>query len=603
MHDITAIAAATPGATRSPNFVKHQRWYPTIYDLRRGAARRLPHFAYEYGDGGAGDDTGIKHNWAALDAVEMVPRYGVMPKLPPVNVELFGRKYSAPLGVAPMGSPIVVWPGADKLLAKAAQRARVPYTLGVAGGATIEEIAEIAPDVMWLQLYRFAKNDHAIGFDLMRRADAAGVHVLMLTLDVPVRTVRSREVKVGMGGGGVFKPDWRMVAGMVKCPGWASAFLQNTLPRFANIQPYAGPNAGLNDTIRFARKEMGGAFSWDEVKRYRDRWKRPMIVKGLLHPEDAEIAVKIGIDGILVSNHGGRQIEALPPPIDCVPAIAKAVGSRATVLFDSGVRSGTDVARALALGAQRGAGRQGVPVGIGRARRRGTGPCHRSDDRRIAVRARPDRGDEPGGGAERQSAASRRAAVLICNRGHGHARRRPVERAPLFCRRELTDVGDRRPDAHRGRRPSRQAQCAGAFDRAGAGRRQQHGDRGNRRHRRHHAGLGSGARDASGVGHGVRNLVRHAAARLSGAKLRPPLRPADRFGGRDAGGPRVLRCGGAGLFPVVSGRHVRLRLLCRRAQFLSVRRDRYRQRRLQAEGNLVRAGRRRDGRHRRIQPS
>ena len=213
--------AATPGATRSPNFVKHQRWYPTIYDLRRGAARRLPHFAYEYGDGGAGDDTGIKHNWAALDAIEMVPRYGVMPKLPPVNVELFGRKYSAPLGVAPMGSPIVVWPGADKLLAKAAQRARVPYTLGVAGGATIEEIAEIAPDVMWLQLYRFAKNDHAIGFDLMRRADAAGVHVLMLTLDVPVRTVRSREVKVGMGGGGAFRPDWRMVAGMVKCPGWA----------------------------------------------------------------------------------------------------------------------------------------------------------------------------------------------------------------------------------------------------------------------------------------------------------------------------------------------------------------------------------------------
>ena len=261
MHDITAIAAATPGSTRSPNFVKHQRWYPTIYDLRRGAARRLPHFAYEYGDGGAGDDTGIKHNWAALDAIEMVPRYGVMPKLPPVNVELFGRKYSAPLGVAPMGSPIVVWPGADKLLAKAAQRARVPYTLGVAGGATIEEIAEIAPDVMWLQLYRFAKNDHAIGFDLMRRADAAGVHVLMLTLDVPVRTVRSREVKVGMGGGGKFRPDWRMVAGMVKCPGWAMALLQNTLPRFANIQPYAGPGAGLNDTITLRPRRRWAARS------------------------------------------------------------------------------------------------------------------------------------------------------------------------------------------------------------------------------------------------------------------------------------------------------------------------------------------------------
>src|SRR4051794_13150071 len=351
MHDITAIAAAKPGATRSPNFTKHQRWYPTIYDLRRGSKRRLPHFAYEYGDGGAGDDTGIRHKWAALDSIEMIPRYGVMPELPPVNCELFGRKYSAPLGVAPMGSPIVVWPGADKLLAAAAQRAKVPYTLGVAGGATIEEIAKIAPDVMWLQMYRFAKNNHAIGFDLMRRADEAGVHVLMLTLDVPVRTVRSREVKVGMGGGGYFRPDWRMMLGMVKCPGWAMAMLANNLPRFANIQPYAGPGAGLNETIRYARTEMGGAFSWDEVKRYRDRWKKPLILKGILHPEDAEKAVEIGADGVLVSNHGGRQIEALPPPIDCVPAVVKAVNKRATVLFDSGVRSGTDVARALALGA------------------------------------------------------------------------------------------------------------------------------------------------------------------------------------------------------------------------------------------------------------
>ena len=132
MHDITSSVAAMSGHNREARiFVKNQRWYPTIYDLRRGAQRRLPHFAFEYGDGGAGDDTGIKHNWAALDAVEMVPRYGVMPELPPVKVELFGRKYTAPLGVAPMGSPIVVWPGADKLFAKAAQRAGVPYTLGV----------------------------------------------------------------------------------------------------------------------------------------------------------------------------------------------------------------------------------------------------------------------------------------------------------------------------------------------------------------------------------------------------------------------------------------------------------------------------------------
>ena len=147
-------------------------------------ARRIPHFAFEYADGGAGnDDAGISRNWAALDAVELVPRYGVMPSLPPCDVELFGRRYSAPIGVAPMGGPAIVWPGADLHLARAAQRARIPYTLGTAGGATIEQIAEVAPDVFWFQLYRFARNGHAIGLDLVRRAEAAGCRTLVLTLD------------------------------------------------------------------------------------------------------------------------------------------------------------------------------------------------------------------------------------------------------------------------------------------------------------------------------------------------------------------------------------------------------------------------------------
>ena len=287
------------GTQRSPNFLKNQRWYPTVYDLRRGAQRRLPHFAFEYGDGGAGDDTGIKHNWSALDAIEMVPRYGVMPELPPVKVELFGREYAAPLGVAPMGSPIVVWPGADKLFAQggAARRACLTRS-GAPAAPPSRRSPKIAPDCSGSSSIASRKNDHAIGFELVRRAEAAGVHVLMLTLDVPVRTIRAREVKVGVGGGGEFKPDWRMMLGMVKCPSWAVAMLQNGQPRFANIQPYAGPNAGLNETISFARKEMGGAFSWDEVARYRDKWKKPLVVKGILHPADAEKAVSLGVDGI-----------------------------------------------------------------------------------------------------------------------------------------------------------------------------------------------------------------------------------------------------------------------------------------------------------------
>lgn len=350
MHDVIKKPVAT-APEKNPRFVELQRRFPTIGHLRAHARRHAPRFAFEYMDGGAGADTGIAHNWAALDAVELVPRYGVTSSLPPISVELFGRRFSAPFGIAPMGGPSIVWPGADLLLAKAAQRAGVPYTLGLAGGATIEQIAEIAPDVFWFQLYRCAKNDHAIGFDLVKRANAAGVHVLMLTLDVPVRTTRSREVVVGLGGAGLFRPGPRMFWDILTSPGWAWAMYRNGQPRFANIKHYAGANASLNEVIKFARSEMGGAFSWEEVARYRERWKGPLVVKGVLHPADAEHAVRLGVDGVVVSNHGGRQVEALPPAIDCLPAVARAVGGRATVLMDSGIRSGTDVVRALALGA------------------------------------------------------------------------------------------------------------------------------------------------------------------------------------------------------------------------------------------------------------
>src|SRR5215813_11789217 len=191
-----------------------RRRYPTIAYLRQHARRHVPYFAFEYCDGGAGSDKGIARNWAALDAVELVPRYGVMPSLPSSDLELFGRRYAAPIGIAPMGGPALVWPGADLYMAQAAQRARVPYVLGTVGGLTIEQAAEIAPDVLWFQLYRMARNDHALAFDILRRAEAAGVNVFVLTVDVPLRPTRPREVVVSLGGG-KFSPDLRMIFEML----------------------------------------------------------------------------------------------------------------------------------------------------------------------------------------------------------------------------------------------------------------------------------------------------------------------------------------------------------------------------------------------------
>lgn len=356
MHDVTAPTATSPqhkplaGCSRNARYHELHRRFPSIDYLRRRARRRVPHFAFEFADGGAGkDDAGIKRNWTALDAIELVPRYGVMPLLPPCDVELFGRRYAAPIGIAPMGGPSIVWPGADEYFARAAQRANIPYTLGIFGGTSIERIAEIAPDVFWFQLYRFPNNDHAIGFDMVRRAEAAGCRTMMLTLDVPVRTTRPREAANGLAGAFVINPA--IILQTLRSPGWIMALCRNGVPHFANLRPYVRENASLSELLAFVRQEMSGAFTWEEVARYRDRWKGSLIVKGILHPEDAERAVTLGVDGLIVSNHGGRQIEALPAPIDALPAIVRQVGGRATVMMDSGVRSGTDVVRACVLGA------------------------------------------------------------------------------------------------------------------------------------------------------------------------------------------------------------------------------------------------------------
>jgi (S)-mandelate dehydrogenase len=352
MHDTTALvrsAASDYTPADNPRFLKLHRRFPTVAYLRQHARSHVPSFAFEYMDGGAGGDGGIARNWNAFDAIELVPRYGVTTTLPPVDVELFGRRYSAPIGIAPMGGPSIVWPGADQYLAAAAQRARVPYVLGLVGGMTVERAAEIAPDVLWFQLYRCFRNEHAIGFDLLRRAQAAGVHVLVLTADVPVRTTRPREVVAGITS--PFEPDLRMLAAIVSSPAYLKSLWKHGQPRFGNLKPYAGDTADVNEIAAFVRREMAGAFTWEEIGRYRERWKAPLVVKGILHPADAERCVSLGVDGIIVSNHGGRQVEGLPAAADVLPAIARAVGGRTTVMVDSGIRSGLDVVRAVALGA------------------------------------------------------------------------------------------------------------------------------------------------------------------------------------------------------------------------------------------------------------
>jgi L-lactate dehydrogenase (cytochrome) len=342
--------AAREGNTRdAEKRLALKRRFPTALDLRARARRVMPNFAFEYMDGGAGADGGIQRNWSALDAVEMVPRYGKVIAPPATDWQLFGRAVSAPIGVAPIGGPGTAYPGAETYLATAAQAAGVPYTLGILSGIDIEAAAKIAPDVLWVQLYRFSLDDHRIGMDLLRRAEAAGVRAMVLTFDTPTRTTRPREVKSGITS--PFRLSTRLRLDALSSPRWLRSMMKNGIPRFASLAPYMKPGSNLVEATRFIARQSGGAFTWDELALYRDKWKGPLIVKGVLHPDDAERAVALGFDGIFVSSHGGRQIDALPAPIDVLPAIKARIGDRAAIILDSGVRSGVDVCRAVALGA------------------------------------------------------------------------------------------------------------------------------------------------------------------------------------------------------------------------------------------------------------
>jgi (S)-mandelate dehydrogenase len=327
-----------------------RRRFPTIADLRARARARVPRFAFDFVDGGANDETCVARNASALRAVELLPRYCIDTKGASTEVELFGQRYRAPIGIAPMGSPGLMWPGADEYLASAAQAARVPFVLSTPANAAIEAIAAIAGDVFWFQLYRFPGNDHAITFDLVRRADAAGARVLVPTVDSAGKSKRPRDIKHSIAVPFSITPAvaWQVAT----APAWAWSLLKHGMPRTENLVPYAGPQAGQVATARTMQLRSGGSHTWDELSRLRERWPRAFVVKGILHPRDAERAVALGADGIIVSNHGGRHFDGAPATIDMLPAIVAAVGARATVMIDSGIRGGLDVVRALALGAK-----------------------------------------------------------------------------------------------------------------------------------------------------------------------------------------------------------------------------------------------------------
>ena len=337
---------ATPAETPAAAL---RRRFPTFGDLQRRAKWRVARFAYDFVAGGVGDGApNVAHNRAAMDAVRIVPRYALDVSAVSIKTHLFGQDYEAPVGVAPMGNIGMVWPEADAILAASAQAARIPYVSSTVANVPMERLAALAPDVFWFQLYGLPAEKHALSFDLIRRAEAVGAKALVLTLDVPMRQKRVHDIRNGLVMPFRYRP--RTFLDIARAPFWALEMLTKGQPTFPNMRKYVGETASLAEMAGFVQRNMVTGVTWEDIARFREAWPRALVLKGIQHPEDAAKAVQLGVDGIWVSNHGGRQFDAAPASIDSVPAIAAEVAGKAKVLFDGSIRSGLDVFRALAVG-------------------------------------------------------------------------------------------------------------------------------------------------------------------------------------------------------------------------------------------------------------
>lgn len=321
-----------------------------IADLREKAQARLPRGIWEYLERGVEDEHGMARNRAALDALTFVPRVMRRVEAIDTSASLFGKPVPLPLAIAPTGAAGLIWHKGDAHLARAAAAAGVPFTISSAGTMDIEEIA-LAGVTQWFQLYLW--RDKELSYDVVRRAHALGCEALFVTLDLPV--IPNREYLHRNGYGMPIKANRRNVPDMLLHPRWLAGVLGRYLLQDGGFPTQANLPAHLKHSVARGAKP-GAHFKQDDLDEealghLRDLWPGKLVLKGILHPDDARRALALGADGIVVSNHGGRALDGSIAAIDALPGIVEAVGGKLTIFLDSGVRRGSDIVKARALGA------------------------------------------------------------------------------------------------------------------------------------------------------------------------------------------------------------------------------------------------------------
>ncbi|AEM71718.1 L-lactate dehydrogenase (cytochrome) [Allomuricauda ruestringensis DSM 13258] len=322
--------------------------YPSVYDLRERAKKKIPNFAFEYLDGGCNEDVNLHKNTSDIREVELLPYYLSKHTRSDMKTELFGHVYDAPFGIAPVGLQGLMWPNAPEILAKAAFEHNIPFILSTVTTSSIERIGELTEGRAWFQLYHPTEDN--LRDDIINRAAAADCPVLVILCDVPTFGFRPRDIRNGLA-----MPPKMSVKNILQIlgrPEWALKTLVHGQPNFETLKPYMPKGLDLKQLGKFMDQTFSGRLNEEKIKPIRDMWKGKLVLKGVSNEADAEKAIRLGLDGIIVSNHGGRQLDAGESTIRPLVRIAKEYGNQIKVMMDSGIRSGPDIARTMASGAE-----------------------------------------------------------------------------------------------------------------------------------------------------------------------------------------------------------------------------------------------------------